>query len=236
MFKYKFFLTPIRRYPELKPPASRESGTFAKTDSMHQSLIPLLEILGTLSFAISGIRHASAKNFDWFGAYVIGFITAIGGGTVRDVLLRVPPVWMKDASFLVITLAAFLLMLLFGKWIKQLPVTLFLFDAIGLGLFTMVGLEKTLSMGYGFWVAIIMGTISGCVGGIIRDVLVLQPPLIFRKDFYAMACILGGLLYYGLRYMGLDAALCSIGGALAIIVLRIVAVRLNLNMPAMRGD
>ena len=201
---------------------------------MNTDFLNILENLGVLSFVISGIRHASLKRFDWFGAYVVGFITAIGGGTVRDLLLRVTPFWMTDYSYLILTLIGLVGVLLFGRHVEKVPKTLFLFDAIGLGLFVVVGIEKTLANEFPFWVAIIMGTITGSVGGILRDILLNQTPLIFRKDFYAMACIIGGLVYYICFRIGISSEAINLIVAGTIILIRIVAVKYRIKVPNLK--
>ena len=148
------------------------------------TLFTFIEILGTLAFAISGIRLASAKRFDWFGAYVVGFTTAIGGGTLRDLMLSLTPFWMLDSTYLVVTAGALLIVIVSGPYLIRFNNTFFIFDAIGLGLFTVVGIEKTLAAGFPLWVGIIMGTITGAAGGVLRDILINEEPLIFLKDIY----------------------------------------------------
>jgi uncharacterized membrane protein YeiH len=196
---------------------------------------PYLDLLGTFAFAISGIRLASRKHFDWFGAYVIGFATAIGGGTVRDLLLDLPPIWLTDPRYLVITGLALLVTILFrsgsAKWVS----TLFLFDAIGLGLFTVTGITRSLAMDLPVWTCIIMGTISGSVGGVIRDVLINELPLIFRKDLYATACVLGGVVYFGGLQLPFLAPFHGPLAALAVILVRVLAVRYQLGLPRLKG-
>ena len=152
------------------------------------TFVQILDFIGTFAFAISGIRLASAKRFDWFGAYVVGLATAIGGGTIRDVLLDVTPGWMTDPIYLICTGLALLWVICFGRWLIRLNNTFFIFDTIGLALFTVVGVGKSIALGYPFWVAIIMGSITGAAGGVIRDVFINEIPLIFRKEIYAMAC------------------------------------------------
>jgi uncharacterized membrane protein YeiH len=134
------------------------------------TFVQVIEFIGTFAFAISGIRLASAKQFDWFGAYVVGLATAIGGGTIRDVLLDVTPFWMTDPVYLICSALALLWVIFFGKLLIHLHNTFFLFDSIGLALFTVVGVGKSLALGYPFWVAIIMGTMTGAAGGVIRDI------------------------------------------------------------------
>ena len=166
--------------------------------------ITLCDYVGTFAFAISGIRLASAKKFDWFGAYVVGVVTAVGGGTIRDVLLNATPFWMLQLSYLVISGLALLFVLVFRKYVVRLNNTFFIFDAIGLGLFAVVGIAKTLDFGFPMWVAVVMGTITGAFGGMMRDILINEEPLIFRKDIYALACVFGGLIYYPIRIGGIS--------------------------------
>lgn len=194
----------------------------------------VLEMLGTLAFAISGIRLASAKRFDWFGAYVVGFTTAIGGGTLRDLMLSQTPFWMLDSVYLIVTAIALGIVILLGRYLIRLNNTFFIFDAIGLGLFTVVGIEKTLAAGFPLWVAVIMGTMTGAAGGVLRDILINEEPLIFRKEIYALACVFGGFVFWLCRWAGIDGAALQIITAAAVIVLRVVAVRFRLSLPILR--
>lgn len=191
----------------------------------------IFDFIGTFAFALSGIRLASAKQFDWFGAYVIGFVTAIGGGTVRDLLLDMTPFWMVDPAYLILTGIALLSSLLFKHQLFTFGKTLFLFDTIGLGLFTMVGLEKSLDAGFPFWTCIIMGTITGSLGGVIRDTLINEIPLLFRKDIYAMACVAGGLVYYACIESGLSDIWAFPVAAISVIVFRGLAVKFHIHLP-----
>ena len=194
-------------------------------------LTVLLDLLGTFAFAISGIRLASRKNFDWFGAYVIGLATAVGGGTLRELLLDLPPVWLTDPRYLIVTGIALLFTIVFKVPMARWANTLFLFDAIGLGLFTVTGITRSLSMDLPVWTCIIMGTITGSVGGVIRDVLINEVPLIFRKDLYATACIFGGIAYFiGLQFPALDP-FHELIAALTVIIVRILAVKFHLGLP-----
>lgn len=194
----------------------------------------ILEFLGTFAFAISGIRHAAAKQFDWFGGFVCAIAVAIGGGTIRDVLLGVTPFWMTDPIYIICTFLAQIFMILFGRFMKRLDNAWFVFDAIGLGLFTVAGMEKTLEMGHPFWVAIIMGTITGSAGGVIRDVLVNQVPVIFRKEIYAMASVLGGFLCWLMLQLGVDAAISAITSFVVIVAIRFLAVRYHISLPTFK--
>ena len=196
----------------------------------------ILEMLGTLAFAISGIRLASAKRFDWFGAYVVGFTTAIGGGTLRDVMLSMTPFWMLDSVYLVVTAVALGIVIVLGRYLIRLNNTFFIFDAIGLGLFTVVGIEKTLAAGFPLWVAIIMGTLTGAAGGVLRDILINEEPLIFRKEIYALACVFGGVVFWACGQVGISGAVLQITTAAAVIALRIVAVHYRLKLPTLKGE
>ena len=199
------------------------------------NFINFVDYAGTFAFAISGIRLASAKRFDWFGAYVVGLVTAIGGGTTRDILLDVTPFWMQQPSYLIITGIALLCVIAFGRQLIRLNNTFFIFDAIGLGLFVVVGIERSIQAGFPFWVSIIMGMITGSVGGIMRDILINEVPLIFRKDIFALACVLGGIVFYVCSEFGLPSEITQILSATSVILMRIIAVRFHLGLPALKG-
>ncbi len=200
------------------------------------TFVLILDFIGTFAFAISGIRLASAKRFDWFGAYVVGFVTAIGGGTIRDVLLGVTPGWMTDPIYLICTGLALGWVILFGKYLIHLHNTFFIFDSIGLALFTVVGVGKSIALGYPFWVAIIMGSITGAAGGVIRDVFINEIPLIFRKEIYAMACVVGGAVYWLCDWVGASAVVCQISGGLSVFIVRILAVKYGICLPRLSGE
>ena len=196
------------------------------------SFVDWCDYLGTLAFAISGIRLAAAKGFDWFGAYVVGFVTAVGGGTIRDILLDIKPFWLIQPSYLIITGLALVFTIVFRRQVVRLNHSLFFFDAIGLGLFVVVGVAKSYAVGYPWWVAIIMGTITGSFGGLIRDILINDTPLIFRTDFYASACILGGTIYVLLGYYTrISIEWVQFFSALSVFVLRVLAVALHIQLP-----
>lgn len=200
------------------------------------NFIHLIDYTGTFAFAISGIRLASAKRFDWFGAYVVGLVTAIGGGTIRDLLLNVTPFWMLQPSYLIVTAFALLSVILLGKYLIRLNNTFFIFDAIGLGLFVVVGIEKSLAAHFPFWVVIVMGMITGSAGGIIRDILINEVPLIFRKDIYALACVMGGLVYFACYKFNLAPVPTQLLSASSIIITRILAVKYHISLPVLKGN
>lgn len=194
----------------------------------------VIEIVGTLAFAISGIRLAAAKRFDWFGAYVVGITTAIGGGTMRDIMLDLTPFWMLNGDYLVVTAFALAIVIGLRKYLVRLDNTFYIFDAVGLGLFTVVGIEKTLAVGFPMWVAVVMGTITGAAGGVLRDILINEEPLIFRKEIYALACVFGGVVFWGCQLLGLSGAALQIAAAVSVIAVRIVAVVFKLRLPVLK--
>lgn len=201
---------------------------------MTLDIVTLFDYIGTFAFAISGVRLAAAKKFDIFGAYVVGFVTAVGGGTIRDLCIGVTPFWMIQSSYVIITAIALFFTIIFRKWVVPLNATFFFFDAIGLGLFTVVGLEKSLAAGFPFWVNIIMGCITGAAGGMLRDVLINEVPLIFRKDIYAVACIGGGVIYYLLARFGCPHIAVQFATLASVLLIRILAVYFNVNLPSLR--
>ena len=200
------------------------------------SFVQVLDFIGTFAFAISGIRLASAKRFDWFGAYVVGLVTAIGGGTLRDVLLDVPPAWMQDPFYVICTAFAMLFVILFSKHLIHLNNTFFIFDTIGLALFTVVGVERSIAAGYPFWVAIIMGSMTGAAGGVIRDVFINEIPLIFRKEIYAMACVVGGIAYWVCALAGVESYISQIVSGSTVFLTRVLAVKYHITLPILKGD
>lgn len=200
------------------------------------SVQTIIEILGTLAFAISGIRHAAAKHFDWFGGFVCGFAVAIGGGTLRDVMLGLSPFWMTSPLYIVCTIVAQIFVISFSRMLKRLDNAWFFFDTLGLASFTITGIQKTIECGYPFWVAIIMGCITGAAGGVIRDVLLNKTPVVLRKEIYAMASIVGGLLYWVLTDMNVNMAITGVATFVFIVAIRILAVKYHISLPVLKDD
>jgi len=197
--------------------------------------IYILDIVGTLVFAISGILTAIDSDFDVVGASIIGMVTAVGGGTLRDMLIGQTPVgWMTDLNYLWTIIAALILSYLFKKRIIKLRKSMYFYDTIGIGLFTILGLQKTLSIGLEPPIAILMGIVSAVFGGIIRDVLTNKVPLIFRKEIYASACLAGGLVFLGLEQISNIPTLNMIVSMLTVVIIRYLSVRNNwsLKLPA----
>ncbi len=201
---------------------------------MDNTFLFIIEVIGTFAFAISGIRLAAYKNFDLFGAYVIGLVTAIGGGTLRDVLLDIPVFWMQTWTYLAITGLSLVIVILFRRILISMNKMLFLFDTVGLALFVVIGIQKTLAADYPMWVAMVMGVITGSFGSVVRDILINEEPLFFRKDIYATACLAGGFAYWGGNMLGLsDVVSQSLCGA-TIIILRMCALRFDWSLPQLR--
>lgn len=206
------------------------------TVNTDETFLVIIEILGTIAFAISGIRLAAAKRFDWFGAYVIGLVTAIGGGTLRDVLIQKDVFWMTTPLYLAVTGLSLLTVIIFRQALVKGMRTLFIFDAIGLALFVVIGIEKTLFAGFDMWVAIVMGIITGSFGGIVRDILIGDIPLFFRKDIYATACLVGGLIYWLVSLLQINPLFAQISCAASVIGLRILAATYGWSLPILRVD
>ena len=198
--------------------------------------ITLCDYVGTFAFAISGIRLASAKQFDWFGAYVVGLVTAVGGGTLRDIMLNTIPFWMTQASYMIVSGLALLFVIAFRKYVIRLNNAFCIFDAIGLGLFMVVGLAKSLEFGFPIWVAIVMGTITGAFGGMLRDILINEEPLIFRKDIYALACVFGGLVDWGCLLTPKSEAMTQFTAATSVFLARGIAVKYHISLPVLKGE
>ena len=200
------------------------------------TFIDIIDFIGTFAFAISGIRLASAKQFDWFGAYVVGAATAIGGGTIRDIMLDVPLFWMHNSFYLICTGLALLWVIIFRNYLIKMHYTFFIFDAIGLALFTVVGIQKTIECGLPMWVGIIMGTMTGAAGGVIRDVLINEVPLIFRKEIYAMACIIGGLIFGLCTLLDMPPVFTHLACGAGVFITRVIAVKFHICLPILKTE
>jgi uncharacterized membrane protein YeiH len=188
-------------------------------------LILLVDFIGTFVFAVSGILVAIDKKFDLFGVIILGIVTAIGGGTLRDLLIGSTPVsWMQNEIYLYIILSALPICYFFKNYVLSLRKGIFLFDTIGIGLFTILGLEKTLEFGLSPVIAVMMGIVSAVFGGVIRDVLSNEVPLIFRKEIYAFACFFGALMYLGTK-MIFPEWIAIVVSILAVIAIRILSIK-----------
>ena len=200
-------------------------------------LIYVLDILGTFAFAISGALVALDKKLDIFGVIIIAFVTAVGGGMLRDILIDAHPInWIGDLNYLYTIFFAVIFTFLFKSKIAYISKTLFLFDTIGISVFTLLGLQKGLSYDLHPLVAVIMGMISAVFGGVLRDVLTNRVPLIFEKEIYASACLAGGVMYLTLNYFSVEENINFIISASVVVIIRVVAVKFSLELPKIKVD
>ena len=201
------------------------------------TIISLLDMLGTLVFAISGWYTATAKKLDYFGAAMIALVTAIGGGSLRDVLIGNTPVsWMKNPNISYYVVLGIVLAIIGGKYLRRLRKTLFLFDTLGLALFSILGTKVALQYDVAPFTAILLGVGSATAGGIIRDTLCNEIPLIFREELYATPCIIGATAYFLLsQYTPIDESICTLIGFAIVAFIRIMAVWRNWKMPLARS-
>jgi uncharacterized membrane protein YeiH len=195
----------------------------------------IFELVGTFVFAISGALAMRDREHDMFGAGFTGFITAIGGGSLRDILLgSYPLVWIGDLNFLYAIIIGVFAALIFSKPLANLRKTFFLFDTLGIGFFTVLGVEKALSVGAGVEIAAIMGMFSAVMGGVIRDTLTNQIPILFRKEIYAFACLIGAITYLIMNYFGVPRDMNMLISMGLIVSVRILAVKYKLSLPVLR--
>lgn len=196
-----------------------------------------LDIVGTFAFAISGALVASKKEFDLFGVIIIAFVTAVGGGMLRDVLINAHPInWIGDLNYIWTILAAVVFTFLFKSKIAPLSKTLFLFDTIGIGVFTLLGIQKGLAFELHPFVALVMGMVSAVMGGVVRDVLTNEVPLIFKKEIYASACLMGGIVFLISDYFEVSQWFQFFATVLTVIAIRLLAVKYHLQLPKIKDD
>ncbi|WP_111683655.1 trimeric intracellular cation channel family protein [Winogradskyella tangerina] len=193
-----------------------------------------LDIFGTVAFAISGVLVAMHKRMDPFGVLIIAFVTAVGGGTLRDIMVGVTPVsWMRNITFVYVIIGATLFAIIFRNQLKHLRRSLFLFDTLGIGLYTVVGIETGLVANLHPLICIALGTMTACFGGVIRDILCNEIPVIFRKEIYATACIIGGFTYFLLKEFLQDQNYLFIIAGLVVIIIRLLAVIFKISLPSL---
>lgn len=196
-----------------------------------------IDILGTIAFAISGVLIAINKKMDLFGILIIAFVTAIGGGTLRDLLIGETPVsWMKDITYTYVIIASAVFAIIFKSKINYLRTSLFLFDTIGIGLYTVVGIDKGVNAELHPIICIALGTITASFGGVIRDILCNEVPVIFRKEIYATACILGGVTYFLLKELPIDNNIVFVIAGVVVIAVRLLAVKFKIALPTIYKD
>jgi len=193
--------------------------------------ILIIDLLGVVAFSISGVLTAMRKELDLFGILIIAFVTSVGGGTLRDVLIKADVSWLTNMTYVYVIVITSVLALIFRKKISYLRKSLFLFDTIGIGLYTVVGVEKAISAGLPPVICIAFGTMSACFGGVIRDILCNDIPVIFHKEIYATACIAGGFTYFLLSYFNIPQDLVFIIAGSAVITVRICAVVFKIQLP-----
>ncbi len=200
-------------------------------------VIYLIDIIGTFAFAISGALVAIKKNFDVFGVVIIAFVTAVGGGMLRDILIDANPInWIGDINYIYTVLTAVLFTFLFRSRISPLRRTMFLFDTIGISVFTLLGLQKGINFNLHPLIALVMGMVSAVFGGVLRDVLTQKVPLIFKKEIYASACLSGGVVYLVLRYVAVQEDIAFIISAFVIILVRTCSVVYKFELPKIKED
>jgi uncharacterized membrane protein YeiH len=201
---------------------------------MKFDFLGLIDILGTVSFAVSGVLAAMQKRLDAFGILVIAFITALGGGTLRDIMIGDLPVqWMQDLGPATVISVATVIAILFQKAMYNLQKPLLIFDSLGLGFFTIVGIHKGLEYGLEPAICVALGTINGCFGGVIRDIALNNIPLIFQKEVYATACISGAVAYFILLEYIMDPHVVEVISIIIICMIRLLAVRYKFTFPSM---
>ena len=192
-----------------------------------------LDILGTIAFAISGVLVAMEKKLDVFGVFIVAFVTAVGGGSLRDMLIGdTPVIWMRESVYAITIITSVIFAIIFQSKLKYFRRSLFLFDTLGIGLYTMVGIEKGLSAGLSPIMCVALGTMTASFGGVIRDTLCNEIPIIFRKEIYATACILGGFSYFLLQELPIPDAYAYLAGLIIVIGIRLLAVRFKIALPS----
>ncbi|MHA7943759.1 trimeric intracellular cation channel family protein [Formosa sp. 3Alg 14/1] len=197
-------------------------------------MLHAIDLLGVIAFSISGVLVALSKRMDLFGILIIAFVTATGGGTMRDILIGATPVfWMINPEYVYLILIGTIFATFFRKKIDYLRTSLFLFDTIGIGLYTIIGIEKGLMAGLSTPICIALGTITACFGGVIRDILCNEIPVIFRREIYATACIMGGIAFFVLKSLPIDEDYVLLGSGILVIIIRLIAVRFTISLPSL---
>lgn len=198
---------------------------------MQTDIIYILDLIGVVAFAISGVLTAMRKRMDLFGILIIAFVTSIGGGTLRDLLIGEPVAWIQSTIYTNVIILTTIVAIIFRSLLVHIRKTLLFFDAMGISIFTLIGLERALNAGFSPAVCIATGTMTACFGGVIRDILANKIPIIFRKDIYATACIIGGVFYFLLRKMPISDGVIFIATCSIIFAIRLLAVYFNWQLP-----
>ncbi len=191
------------------------------------------DLFGVAVFAIAGALTAGRKGMDLFGVLVVALVTALGGGTLRDIIIdRHPVSWIRDETYIVVTCVAALGTVLWVRFTRPMPENwLLIADAFGLAVFTVIGTQVALEQGTPVSTAIIMGVMTGVAGGVIRDMICNEIPLIFHKEIYATACLAGSLALVVLRPFGLPLGLDTGIAMLTVLAIRLAAIRWHLSLP-----
>ena len=190
-----------------------------------------------MAFAVSGMLEALEKRMDTFGVFIIAFVTAVGGGTLRDILIGETPVfWMENLVVVYAIIITTVVAIIFRRHLNRLRKSLVLFDTIGIGLYTVVGIQKGLLVDLHPIVCIALGTMSASFGGVIRDILCNEIPVIFQKEIYATACVAGGMVYFGLSYFNLGNQWLVLVSILTVILIRLLAVAFKISLPSLYKD
>lgn len=201
------------------------------------SIFSLLDFIGTTAFALSGALTAINKRLDPFGVFIIAFVTAVGGGTLRDMMIGKTPVgWMLDLRYVYVIVIGYILAIIFRKKLDRLRTSLFLFDTIGLGVFTLIGLERGIVFGLHPLICIALGTMTACFGGVIRDILCNEIPVIFRREIYATVCMLGGIVFFALKEINLNQDVLYVITSAIMIIFRLLAVKYKWYLPALKQN
>ncbi len=201
------------------------------------SVLYFLDLLGTAAFAASGALAGVQRRMDLLGVVILGLVTAVGGGTIRDILLgAVPPFCFTDENYLYLSIVVGLFIFYFHHALDFLHRPLLYFDALGLATFLVIGTGKALKYDAGFLVAVMMGVMTATAGGVVRDVLSDQVPFILQKEIYATACIFGGILYYILYQFGLNESLIAVIAAIFVFIIRVVAIHKHWSLPIAKID
>ena len=197
-----------------------------------ESIADIIDILGTIAFAISGVISATKKRMDLFGILIIATVTSVGGGTLRDLLIGKSPVtWLLNSTVYIIVITT-IVGIIFRRQLRYVRKSLFLFDTIGIALYTITGVEIALLVNLDPVICVALGTITACFGGVIRDILCNEIPVIFRKEIYASACIAGGALYVVLHSYGVSSGLNAVVSGFVVVLIRTLAVVYELQLPS----
>lgn len=198
-----------------------------------EQILNYISIGGSFALAISGALKAMGRKFDPFGVLIIAFVTAVGGGTLRDILLTEKSVfWLQETPYIYFIIAGTFMALIFRKRLSYFHKTLMFFDAIGLALYTIIGVQIGIDHELSFINCIILGTLTGAFGGVVRDILVNEVPVIFHKEIYATVSIVGGLFYWTLYQFGVSNPILQIIPILFIITARIIIMYYNISFPS----